>query len=220
MIVQHPAQLFLGHKRACDRSEQYRCLSVPLQNNKKLKKVVRLSDETLAPRASRSFTTEEDISLILIPLVGSITHCSNDSNELHTFPEELQVINLKKGNAFRITNKNEDVLVNYLQIWVKMDLVPEKITFDTYSHNQLNIIYGKKPVNILFGVFDGRKEGFFTTTEQENTLLTFVINGAFEVQNRLLESRDSLILSRTRLLELEALSENAIVLIVEENNSC
>lgn len=218
MIVQHPAQLFLGHKRACDQSEQYRCLSVPLQNNKKLKKVVRLSDETLAPRAFKSFTAEEDISLILIPLVGSITYGSNSANEVCVFPEELQIINLKKGNAFRITNKNEDTLVNYLQIWVKMDLVPEKIIFDTYSHNQLNIIYGKKHVNILFGVFDGRREGFFTTSEQKNTLLTFVINGAFEVQNRLLESRDSLILSQTRLLELEALSENAIVLILEENN--
>ncbi|WP_152131229.1 hypothetical protein [Flagellimonas olearia] len=179
---------------------------------------MRLSDETLAPRAFKSFTAEEDISLILIPLVGSITYGSNSANEVCVFPEELQIINLKKGNTFRITNKNEDALVNYLQIWVKMDLVPEKIIFDTYSHNQLNIVYGKKHVNILFGVFDGRREGFFTTSEQKNTLLTFVINGAFEVQNRLLESRDSLILSQTRLLELEALSENAIVLILEENN--
>ena len=42
-----------------------------------------------------------------------------------------------------------------------------------------------------------------------------VINGAFEIQNRLLENRDAIILWEITELEFEALSENALIIFFE-----
>ncbi|WP_042722311.1 hypothetical protein, partial [Flavobacterium sp. B17] len=42
-----------------------------------------------------------------------------------------------------------------------------------------------------------------------------VINGAFEFQNRLLETRDSILLRDIQILEFEALSENALIIFFE-----
>jgi len=42
-----------------------------------------------------------------------------------------------------------------------------------------------------------------------------VINGAFEFQNRLLETRDSILLRDIKILEFEALSENALIIFFE-----
>ena len=43
----------------------------------------------------------------------------------------------------------------------------------------------------------------------------FIIEGAFEVQNRLLEARDGLSLWNLSKLEFEALSNDAILMIIE-----
>ena len=45
--------------------------------------------------------------------------------------------------------------------------------------------------------------------------MVFVIHGAFEVENRLLESRDGLAIWNTDRIELEALSNEAILLLLE-----
>ncbi len=64
--------------------------------------------------------------------------------------------------------------------------------------------------------FAGRKEAVYKISRQKNSVFAFVIQGAFEVQGRLLHARDGLGLwDDTNLIELEALSNDAIVLLVE-----
>jgi redox-sensitive bicupin YhaK (pirin superfamily) len=46
-------------------------------------------------------------------------------------------------------------------------------------------------------------------------LFVFVIEGAFEVEGRLLHERDSLALWETGKAEMEALSNDAIILVIE-----
>jgi quercetin 2,3-dioxygenase len=48
-----------------------------------------------------------------------------------------------------------------------------------------------------------------------NDAFIFVIDGVFEVQNRLLHRRDALLLPAPEKLEFEALSEGAILLVLE-----
>ena len=67
----------------------------------------------------------------------------------------------------------------------------------------------------FIGQFDGREEAVYTLKDPKNGAFIFVIEGAFEVQNRLLESRDSLALWSVGNLELEALSNNALILLLE-----
>jgi hypothetical protein len=219
-MVQQPAKIFLADKRTCYESNEYRCLSTPIHQNGANHQIVRFSDETLAPGKSRFFTMDENISLILIPLVGTVVYGSLESQySVKISPEELQTFYLTKGSYFSIKNPSEDELVNYLQIWIKVDVTRKKIKFDDYKENTLNTILDNPYFKIHFGVLDGRTEATFSPNNTKNTVISFVINGAFEIQNRLLESRDSLVLWDIAELELESLSENAIILILEKYSS-
>ncbi len=55
----------------------------------------------------------------------------------------------------------------------------------------------------------------FNYQEAVTLLYFFVIQGAFEVANRLLEARDGLGLWSVKEVELEALSNEAIVLVLQ-----
>ena len=65
------------------------------------------------------------------------------------------------------------------------------------------------------GKYDGRREGVFKLTKDTHTVFAFVIEGAFEVQNRLLHARDGLGLWNLDEVEFEALSNEAIILLIE-----
>ena len=70
--------------------------------------------------------------------------------------------------------------------------------------------------NVCFiGKFDGRKEEIYTLKNKNNGIFVFIIDGVFEVQNHLLHARDGLSLKNIEAIEFEALSENAIVLLLE-----
>lgn len=89
------------------------------------------------------------------------------------------------------------------------------INFDlNTSKNQLQAI-GK---NCYIGKYTGREEGVLTVNGTKG-IFGFVIEGAFEFQNRLLETRDNIALwnedNEALQIEFEALSNDAIILIVE-----
>ncbi|MBO0321850.1 hypothetical protein J0X14_06045 [Muricauda sp. CAU 1633] len=220
-MVQQPAKILLAEKRFSYESSEYRCLSTPIYQNGVDKSTLRFSDETLAPQKSRLFTSDEDVTVILLPLVGTVVYESLENEHSRKIaPEELQVLSIKTGEHLSIKNPSEDNLVNYLQIWVKQHSIEAQLSFSDYSNNVLKTILETQNFKLHFGVFDGRMESDFFASNEQNTIMAFVINGAFELQNRLLESRDCLALWNIHKIELEALSENAIILILEKNNSC
>nr|WP_276368981.1 hypothetical protein [Chryseolinea sp. H1M3-3] len=65
------------------------------------------------------------------------------------------------------------------------------------------------------GKFSGRHHCTFKTAFCRRHVFAFVLEGAFEFQNRLLEQRDGLSLSNVSELEFEALSNDAILLLFE-----
>ncbi|MBP6181188.1 hypothetical protein [Flavobacterium sp.] len=67
----------------------------------------------------------------------------------------------------------------------------------------------------FIGIYEARKEGFYSVKNNSNGVFVFVINGAFEIENRLLESKDGLSLSGINSLEWEALSENELLIVLE-----
>lgn len=65
------------------------------------------------------------------------------------------------------------------------------------------------------GIYRGRSKENYNLKNSNNGVFVYVINGAFDVHGRLLESRDGLSLWDTREIEFEALSDNAIILLFE-----
>ena len=71
------------------------------------------------------------------------------------------------------------------------------------------------PFSIAIGKFDGRREANYLLKNKGTDLFVFVIEGAFEVQGTLLHARDGLALLDTEGTEMEALSNDAIILLLE-----
>ncbi|MNL57654.1 hypothetical protein D3C87_1812330 [compost metagenome] len=87
--------------------------------------------------------------------------------------------------------------------------------FDLSSHNKLHSLFEIENTFGFIGIYDGRKEGTFTLKNTNNGIFVFVINGAFEIEDRLLEAKDGLAIKKTRTIEWESLSQNAMLLVIE-----
>ena len=64
------------------------------------------------------------------------------------------------------------------------------------------------------GKYEGRQKGKSRVQFNHNTFI-YVVSGAFEVNDRLLETGDGICFWETNLIEFEALSNNAVFLIIE-----
>jgi redox-sensitive bicupin YhaK (pirin superfamily) len=182
-----------------------------------------LNDDTLAGKQNVSLEIEEPTDILLIPVVGAITYSDDTGNESFIEAGQAQLHAVAAGSTIRITNPYEDELVNFIQFWFKRysnkDYEPIIHRFNIDQHkNTLVPLFSNHPgtqPKVYIGKFWGRQEIAYKRTFPEGKLFVFVLEGAFEVQYRLLETRDGLALSGVDEIEIEALSNNAIIIMVE-----
>ncbi|WP_449400412.1 pirin family protein [Chryseobacterium wanjuense] len=67
----------------------------------------------------------------------------------------------------------------------------------------------------FIGLYDGRKKQKYDLKLDNKSIFGIVINGACEFQDRLLETRDAILLQGLETLEFDALSENLLVIFLE-----
>lgn len=182
-----------------------------------------LNDDTLAGGKVHDFEVETDSEIILVPVVGAIFCITDTGLEGVVEAGDCMIIQAPAGSSLTIGNVFNDELVNYLQFWFK-----KKVTSAAYQTAAFNINSGKNTfVELLpgrssapvfyMGKWGGREECTHRLKAGHNALFLFVLEGAFEVQYRLLHARDGLLLWDVTEVELEALSSNAIIMAVEMN---
>lgn len=221
MFTQNPSQIFKSQFRGRYESEEYRCLSTfnfdtySEESRKPFGLLNVFNDETLAPQKSKSFSVQEDSEILLFPLVGAID--IDGADFLKT--EEFQILKRVKDSSFELGNPYENELVNYLQIRFSGSCFTQndaaRYAFSLEKRNELLPLYQGQNYKVFIGIFNARNETKYAIQKAQNGLFAFVIAGAFEFQNRLLESRDALSISEINEIELESLSDNAILLLIE-----
>ena len=181
-----------------------------------------LNDNTLAAEKNITLEIEAHTSLMLIPIIGGIEIKNNVGYHEFINAGEVLIIADEKGINYEIINPYNSDLINFLEIAIenKANLSVNKTElkcFNLDNKNQLLSIYtSNNNQNLGFiGKYEGRKDGIYTLKNTQNGVFVFVIHGAFEVANRLLESRDGLALSNIETVEFEALSSDAILLLFE-----
>lgn len=174
-----------------------------------------LNDDTLAGGKTTAQIIAEDTVMVLLPTVGAI-HVGDVLLEAG----EVQVTYVQKGTTVTISNPYEHELVNYLQLFftnntgTREEQVLYAFDLDA-AQNKLLDLFAANQVFASIGKFSGREEAVYETYQPGNGVFVFVIQGAFEVQYRLLEGRDALALWDVERIEIEALSNEAIILVVE-----
>ncbi|SDH32117.1 hypothetical protein SAMN04487996_13326 [Dyadobacter soli] len=184
-----------------------------------------LNDETLLPECNHELRVEQFCQVILLPIVGAIEVEEKGREPKFVNSGEALFLLVSPEKHYTITNPYPDEAINYLQIRINdnpflstpMSSSGIIVPFDLSEKNVLLPVrgYNGSSAHLFIGQYDGREEGIFTSWNAEHSAFIFVIEGAFEVQNRLLERRDALALRNAVTVEFEALSNGAILLVID-----
>ena len=193
------------------------------------------NEDTLKTGAKEVFTLPLHHCLLVLPLAGGVFYQNEDRTDgsfidigeatllskpkahIYTLSNEYDTDDYEINNEI-ITPQPEPLLISFLQIqWFSSN----KITLQEHSvfdfNKTPNTLISLFPT-VFIGKYAGRHEDVFSIENPKSDVFVLVIEGAFEVDNRLVETKDALSFSgRTEGIEFEALSEGAILLIIVEN---
>ena len=233
MVHQSHGKIFLASERGHTETEVFRSYNTfkfgNYQNENKIPfaSLYLLNDDTLAGGQSLKLFIEEDSEILLLPFVGAIRYKDSLGNSSLIQAGQVQMTFLKKGATFEIANPYEKQLVNFFQFWFKSSvassinrIIPFEIDKNKSSLFELPLhVQNTSPKSLKFslGKFMGREEVVYKSLDKKRSAFVFVLQGAFEVQYRLLEARDGLALWNTEEIEIEALSNEAIIMLIEMN---
>jgi len=219
--------MYLATQRGCSQDAAYRSFHtfnfggfaqphrVPTGN------LLVFNDDTLGGGHRLSYTTDDDCLVVLLPVAGAIVYRRGrsqgtvDVGQAYTFFA-------RRNETFQVSNPYDSELVNYIQMHVRVPLaegVVNETAFDLdHDRNQLQPFlitsYHTGPYGYI-GKFEGRHYGHYIPKNPDKEIFACVIEGVFEIQDRLLENRDAVVLHNTDTVAFEALSADAIMLILE-----
>lgn len=178
------------------------------------------NEEVLAPNQRMKINVASGMQLLVLPLFGGVDYTDNLGNKQFIRVEQIGAVLAQKAMTIELCNPYENEQVSYLQIWLSGDVTVSESNYTEFDFgftqkNSLVSIFESSVVTGFIGIYDGRKEGIYTLKNSSNGAFVFVINGAFEVENRLLESKDGLRLQGIPTVAWEALSNDAVLLILE-----
>lgn len=220
------ATIFLSDRRGCSQTDWFRSYHsfnfghYQAENREPFGALRVFNDETLAGGKSLKRQVDQNTDVILLPLVGALEYTIGPGETGLLTAGEVLTLSLDKGREYEITNPYSEELINFLQIWIRNDDPSFETqfligSFDFDQRNQLLSLFSAQSKGFI-GKFGGREEGVYTVQDREkNGVFIFVIEGAFEVQNRLIHPRDGLSLAHVPEIDFEALSNDALLLVLE-----
>lgn len=226
MIKQTPAQIFKSDLRGISKSDAFKKLSIfnfgsyQDASRKPFGTLKILNESILAPLQKISTIIESDSEVILLPLFGGMEYKDSLGNGDFIKIEQIIHISAQKGMSIELSNPYDSENISYLEIWFaaktnNFKAVSNRFDFGFSERNKMNPLLEFSNAIGFIGIYDGRKEGFYTLKNHLNGVFVFVISGTFEVENILLQEKDGLSLQKVATIEWEALSENAILLLFE-----
>lgn len=179
-----------------------------------------LNDDVLDGGCSVRMLIEERSWIILLPVIGAVAYKDSVQRESLLAAGQVQVLLMNKGDHMEITNPFAEDLVNFLQVWIKAgdssNEAADPFAYDVNANmNSMRTIHEAPSFIISIGKFEGRGETVYQTKNGSSPVFLFVLEGVFEAEGRLLHARDGLALQNIFAVEMEALSNDALMLLIE-----
>jgi redox-sensitive bicupin YhaK (pirin superfamily) len=189
-----------------------------------------LNDDTLGGGRSIRLSTEADSDILLLPIVGAIRYSDSNGHATTIEAGQAQLCATPAGTVLEISNPYKKDLVNFLQFRIRSHAdfengkpVIQSFSIDKNKNSLLELFPRQNQAAVqdgfsqrtFAGKFSGRFDAVFKPGDAADGIFVYVIEGAFEVQNRLMEARDGLALWDADELNFEALSNDAIFLLME-----
>ncbi|MBY0536064.1 MAG: hypothetical protein K2P88_09450 [Chitinophagaceae bacterium] len=227
MIKQTPGIIYLNQDRIHHENAAFRALKSLEAASDRIpphwQSILVFEENTLAAQSERAWYVAEDSEYYWIPLVGTIEITDANANVHYLEPGSMFKQEVKKGASLCVFNPYEDdSLVQYLQVVVAIEeietnAIPQtvNVAINDRMDELVKLTSEQAALQVSIGKFSGRSEALVPISSSSKGVFCFVIQGAFELQYRLLEKGDGLALWNLEELDLEALSENAIILLLE-----
>lgn len=190
-----------------------------------------LNDDTVSQGMGFGTHPHDNMEIISIPLEGDLEHKDSMGNIAVIKQGDIQVMSAGTGITHSEYNKNKNQPVKFLQIWVfpnKKNVTPryDQITLDVKErHNKLQQILSPSTdddgvwihQNAWFhlGKFDKDFSASYELKDKRNGVYAFVLNGKFSVNGQELEKRDGYGLWDIDHLSINAISQDAELLLME-----
>ncbi|GAB3790014.1 hypothetical protein GCM10028818_59490 [Spirosoma horti] len=241
MTTQIQAQLYLADQRG--RSQTAYATSYHTFNfgryvnefRKPFGSLSALNDNTLAAGYSLNRHVDQRTHVVLIPVVGGLEF---DSSVGQGFVQtgQAQVFSLDTGMTLMVRNPYETEVINFIEIWLAhptshvapahqrdaVDLLSKNILLPFFELTTEAEDTTHQHFTGFIGRYDGRRKGVYRTPKAEGQpqphgIFVFILSGAVEVQDRLLQPGDGLALTSMdgHPIDFEALSKEAIILLIE-----
>ena len=172
-----------------------------------------------------------NMEIISIPLEGDLEHQDSMGNITVIRNGDIQVMSAGTGITHSEYNKNEDIPVKFLQIWVipkKKNITPryDQITLvPEERNNRLQQILSPNQNNegvwihqdawFHLGTFSNGHQETYSLKKQGNGVYIFLLTGLMEIGDFTLSKRDGLGITGAAEITLKSISDNTEVLVME-----
>lgn len=190
-----------------------------------------LNDDTVSGGMGFGEHPHDNMEIISIPLEGDLEHKDSMGNTAVIRKGDIQVMSAGTGIYHSEYNKNKGEQVKFLQIWVfpnKRNVTPryDQITLNEADRkNKLQQILSPNEADegvwihqdawFHMGNFDKDVTTSYTIRKSGNGVYAFVLKGQFRVNGIDLDQRDGLGLADLDQFDLQALTGDAEILLME-----
>lgn len=183
------------------------------------------NEESLAGGQQLALPVPVTTCVLLLPITGTVLAGLSAGALASAEVEQLYLLTLPAGSTLHLTNPYPADVISFLHLWLDMPAATasyEAVEFQVADlRNRLHPLLpaasavAQRPFRVALGQFGGRHETTYLLADPAGSVFVFVLAGAFEVEGRLLHEKDGLALWQTASVELEALSPDALVLLLE-----
>jgi hypothetical protein len=231
MIKQTPAKIFLAEQRGLVETPQFHRLSTfsfgsfADEHKAPFGRLQALNEETLAAGYRQELSADEAAQVLILPITGAVQAAVGGEPARLVDVGQVLLLTVPAGDKLQLSNPYDTELISVLHLWLRVDELvaapaAQSFAFATEAlENQLAEIIapataaGVPGLALSLGRFAGRREAIYKL--RGSRCFAFVLAGAFELEGRLLHEKDGLALWDLAEVELEALSNDALVLLVE-----
>ncbi|RSK51472.1 pirin family protein [Hymenobacter rigui] len=188
-----------------------------------LGRLLAFNQETLGGGQQLTLDAPQDVGCLVLPLTGAI-QCAVSAEPVQVEVEQVWVSRLSAQQSVTLHNPFPEDAVQFLHIWLEPNqtaatqLAPVlAYTFEELEQGLARVMDFSDdwPFALLLGRFQGRQETAHPVQQPGNLIFAYALAGAFEIEGRLLHPNDGLALWPTQAAEIEALSNNALLLLLE-----
>lgn len=190
-----------------------------------------LNDDTVSGGMGFGTHPHDNMEIVSIPLEGALEHKDSMGNVTVIKSGDIQVMSAGTGVRHSEYNKNSNIPVKFLQIWIipnKKNVQPryDQITLNAADRkNKLQQIISPENKEggmwiyqdawFNLGKFDAGKTVEYKMHKTINGLYVFILSGEFSLNDKILQRRDAIGITETETIHFEALTDEAEILLIE-----